>query len=134
MKDFNKIIDEIEKEIVNPKARATLLVDDSDFHHPTPFLHTRDSILKLAVQLLKTVEKYDNGEFEYEGDNKYVFANDVEDTFFCSVSDQRIQGLSIFKNYEDLISTLIDLKKSQGDMEAVNSLRHDPDLSIENLE
>ena len=59
---------------------------------------------------------------------------DVEKTFFKSVSDQWILGLYIFENYEDLLSTLIEFKENENDLDAVNSILNDPHLDIKNFE
>ena len=134
MIDYKKIIGMIEDDIVNRKAKSTLLCNDYIPSHPTPYLHTRDSLLNLIVQLVKSAEKYDNNEYEYEGDDKFVYADEIGETFFTSVSDQWIQGLYIFKNYTDLLSTLTEWKQSDNDKDALNSLQHDPDLAIDNFE
>ena len=41
----------------------------------TPFFHTRDSILNLAVKLLETVQNYDNHLYEKEDGEKYFYAH-----------------------------------------------------------
>ncbi len=132
MIEYDQIIKSIEQNIVNKKAKSTLLNGESG--GPTPYFHTRDSLLKLIVQLLKSAQKYDNNQFEYEGNDKYIYAMEIEETSFASVSDQWIQGLYIFKNYKDLFSTLIEFKKDDGDQKAIDSIKYDPDLAIENFE
>ncbi len=132
MIEYDQIIKSIEQNIVNKKAKSTLL--ESEVSHPTPYFHTRDSLLKLIVQLLKSAQKYDNNQTEYEGDDKYVYATEIDETSFASVSDQWIQGLYIFRDYKDLLSTLIDFKKGNGDQDAIDSLENDPNLAIGNFE
>lgn len=92
MENIEQIIKTINDEVKNKKAKSTLLAPENG--HPTPFFHTRDSILNLVIKLLETVKNYDNGKYQKEKDENYIYA-EVEDTFFASVSDQFIQGLYI---------------------------------------
>ena len=41
---------------------------------------------------------------------------------------------SIFENYKDLFSKLIEIKEFDGDVEGIKSLKNDPDLDLKNFE